>query len=65
MQAFLEPFHDLADIEMLRDALKTKGQLYELTGCIEIGKAHVIYGIGHDYPWKLVVAEDEQKARAI
>ncbi|MCR4693757.1 MAG: transcription-repair coupling factor [Pseudobutyrivibrio sp.] len=63
MKAFLEPYESLVDIESLREALASNGKIYDITGCAD--KAHLIFGLGHDVKYKLVVAADELKAREL
>ena len=61
MKAFLEPFNSLVDVQSLREALKTKGKIYDITGCAD--KAHLVFGVGHDAKYKLLVTSDEMKAK--
>ena len=63
MKAFLEPFESLTAVESLREALLKSGKIYDITGCAD--KAHLIYGIGHDVSYKLIVTSDELKAREL
>ena len=61
--SFIEPFKNLVDIESLREALSSKANVYDITGCAD--KAHLIFGIGHDVKNKIIIAADELKAREI
>ena len=45
--------------------MQKKHKLYGLTGCIEAGISHLIFGIGEDYPWKLVVCSDDARAKEL
>ena len=63
MKAFLEPFNSLVDVQSLREALKTKGKIYDITGCAD--KAHLVFGVGHDAKYKLLVTSDEMKAKEL
>ena len=67
MKTFLEPFLELSDIQELREELKKAkaGKFFELSGCSEAEKAHVMFGIGHDMPFKLIVTFDEMRARGL
>lgn len=63
MKAFLEPFESLTAVESLREALQKHGKIYDITGCAD--KAHLIFGIGHDVKYKLIISSDELKAREL
>ena len=65
MQTFLEPLSSLSEIESLKEGLKKKKKLYGLTGCIEAGISHLVFGIGEGYPWKLVVCADDARAKEL
>ncbi len=63
MKSFLEPFESLVDVESLREALHRYGKIYDITGCAD--KAHLIFGIGHDVKYKIIITSDELKAREL
>ena len=63
MKTFLEPFENLTAVESLREALSRRGRVYDITGCAD--KAHLIFGIGHDINYKLIITADELKAREL
>ena len=63
MKTFLEPFENLTAVESLREALSRRGKVYDITGCAD--KAHLIFGIGHDVDYKLIITADELKAREL
>ena len=63
MKTFLEPFENLTAVESLREALSRRGKVYDITGCAD--KAHLIFGIGHDVNYKLIITADELKAREL
>ncbi|MBR5648466.1 transcription-repair coupling factor [Pseudobutyrivibrio sp.] len=63
MKTFLEPFKSLTAVESLREALLKYGKVYDLTGCAD--KAHLIFGIGVDAKYKLIITSDELKAREL
>ncbi|MBP5324822.1 MAG: transcription-repair coupling factor (superfamily II helicase), partial [Pseudobutyrivibrio sp.] len=63
MKTFLEPFKSLTAVESLREALHKYGKVYDLTGCAD--KAHLIFGIGVDAKYKLIITSDELKAREL
>ena len=65
MKSFLQPFESLVDIQELRGAIKKEKKIYDLSGCSDAEKSHVIYGVGHDTDFKLIVTFDELRAKAI
>ncbi len=65
MKSFLQPMESLVDIQELRKALKEEKKIYDLSGCSDAEKSHVIYGVGHDTDFKLVVTFDELRAKAL
>ena len=65
MKTFLNPLNSLTEIETLKEGLQKKHKLYGLTGCIEAGISHLIFGIGEEYPWKLVVCSDDTRAKEL
>ena len=65
MKSFLQPLESLVDIQELRKALREEKKIYDLSGCSDAEKSHVIYGVGHDADFKLVVTFDELRAKAL
>ncbi len=64
MNTYLLPFADLPAIEEIQKQLQS-GKRAALAGVSDAEKAHVIFGIGHEYPVKLIVTFDELRARAL
>ena len=64
MNTYLLPFSELPAIGELRSQLKN-GKRTGLSGVSDAEKAHVIFGIAHDLPVKLIVTFDELKAKAL
>lgn len=65
MRAFSEPFETLEEMRRLRQALRGDGAFYDVSGCADPAKAQLIYGLGGDYPVRLVVTRDERRARQL
>ncbi len=65
MKAFLEPFSTLVEVQSLRDNLRKEKKIYELSGCMDAQKAHVIYGLGYDLPYKVIITFDELRAKQL
>ena len=65
MRAFLEPLDRLNEIEKLNICLRKETGLQMISGCIDSQKPHLIYGIGREFPYKIIVTFNEQRAREI
>lgn len=65
MKTFLEPFAELAEVQRLREVLRKKKNFYDISGCMDAQKAHLIYGLGQDFSCRLIVTFDEQKAKQL
>ena len=63
MDTFLQPFEGLAEYEEIRKKLKTETGIVQVSGCVESQKAQFAYGMADLAPMKLVVAENDLKAR--
>ena len=65
MKTFLEPLQELEEMRLLREALTKNKKIYDVSGCIDVQKAHLIYGIGEGNPFRLIVTFDEMKAKQL
>ena len=65
MKTFLKPFEEMPQVEELREHLKKETNIYEISGVIDSLKPHLIYGIGYDFPVKLIVTFDEMRAKQL
>ena len=63
MNSFLIPFKDMPNIEEIRDGLAKGTNTYEIVGVLDNFKPHLIYGVGHDVPVKLIITYDENRAK--
>ncbi|WP_194608099.1 transcription-repair coupling factor [Clostridium vitabionis] len=64
-KSFLAPLEELAGFTELREAIQKKQGPVQLSGCLDSQKMHVAMALGEISPWRLIVAQDEQKAREI
>ena len=62
MDAFVQPLHQLADFEELGRQVKKKG-IVQVSGCLDSQKAHFAYGLAREFPFRLVITENDLKAR--
>lgn len=65
MRAFLEPLDRLNEIEKLNITLRKEKGVQMVSGCIDSQKPHLLYGIGRNFPHKIIVTFNEQRAREI
>ncbi len=59
----MKPLEGLAEYEQIRQNLKSNQGVLQVTGCLESQKAHWLYGLSDLHDCRLVVAEDDQKAK--
>ena len=65
MKAFLTPLQGLAEFEQIKEQSKTNKGILQVSGCMESQKSHLIYGLSEIAPYRLILAEDERRAREI
>lgn len=65
MKAFLTPLQGLAEFEQIKEKSKTNKGILQVSGCMESQKSHLIYGLSGIAPYRLILAEDERRAREI
>lgn len=65
MEAFLQPLQNLAEMEQIWKCSKENRGILEITGCMESQKAHLMYGLSGLFPCRLILAEDERRAKEI
>ena len=65
MNTFYEPLLQMEAFDQIREALKKEERLQLITGCVDSQKTHLMYGLGRDYPVKLILTYSELKAKEI
>lgn len=65
MKSFLQPLQNLAEIEEIEKRIKENKGIIQISGCMESQKAHLIYGLSEGYSRRLILAEDERKAKEL
>ena len=65
MKAFLKPLQGLAEFEQIKEKSKTNKGILQVSGCMESQKSHLMYGLSGIAPYRLILAEDERRAREI
>ena len=65
MKALMQPLEDIAGFPELKQGLRKSRGIFVVSGCLESQKAHMIAGLSDDVPCRLIVAENDLKAREI
>ena len=65
MKGFFAPLEGLAEYEQICGKRKKNKGILQVSGCLESQKAHLIYGLGQTASRRLILAEDERRAREI
>lgn len=65
MNTFLEPLRELKEFNDIKDLLRKKNVPLQLTGCIDSQKCHVMYGLGNEYRFKVIITYNDIKAKEI
>ena len=65
MKAFMTPLQGLAEFEQIKEKSKTNKGILQVSGCMESQKSHLMYGLSGIAPYRLMLAEDERRAREI
>ena len=65
MKAFMTPLQGLAEVEQIKEKSKTNKGILQVSGCMESQKSHLMYGLSGIAPYRLILAEDERRAREI
>lgn len=53
MKAIEEVLNDWADYEKIREFLKKEKGIIQISGCVDAGKAHMVYGVGNGFGKKM------------
>ena len=65
MKAFITPLQGLAEFEQIKEKSKTNKGILQVSGCMESQKSHLMYGLSGIAPYRLILSEDERRAREI
>lgn len=65
MKTFLEPLKELKEFNEIQDSLALNQTPVQITGCIDSQKCHLIYGLGQNFPIKVIITYNDIKAREI
>lgn len=65
MKALMEPLEQVGRFDELKRQLKSEQGVAVVTGTLESQKAHLAAGLSQDMPFRLMIAENELKAREL
>ena len=65
MDTFYEPLLQMETFAQIEEALKKDEGLTLVTGCVDSQKTHLMYGLGREWPVKLILTYSELKAKEI
>jgi transcription-repair coupling factor (superfamily II helicase) len=65
LKTFIQPLKELKEFNEIKDNLTLKNTPIQVTGCIDSQKCHLIYGIGQNYNYKVIVTHSELKGKEI
>ena len=65
MDTFYEPLLQMEAFAQIEEALKKNEGLTLVTGCVDSQKTHLMYGLGREWPVKLILTYSELKAKEI
>ena len=65
MNSFLQPLKEMAEFEQINKAAAAAQGIAAVSGCTESQKAHLMYGLSGFFSCRLILAEDERRAREI
>jgi len=65
MQALLAPLKELAEYEQIRDNLQKQVSPIALTGCVDSQKLHMVYGLGRECRYQVIITYNDLRAKEI
>ena len=65
MKTFIQPLHNLAEFEEIQKSIKNNKGVLLLTGCTLSQKANMIHGLSDMLRRRLVICEDEKRAKEL
>jgi transcription-repair coupling factor (superfamily II helicase) len=63
MDAFVQPLYNLAEYEEIEKQIQKQG-IVQVSGCLDSQKAHFINGSAREFPFRLIIVENDLKAKA-
>lgn len=64
MDAFVQPLYELADFDAIIRQLKKPG-IVQVSGCLGLPESSFYQWLLREFPFRLIVAENDLKAKAL
>lgn len=65
MRALLAPLEELGEYEEIKKMLVKESAMIALSGCADSQKLHMIYGLGQDFRYKMIVTFSDLRAKEL
>lgn len=65
MNTLLEPLTGLKEFNEIKESLRKNRTPIQVTGCMDSQKCHLIYGLGENVRYKIIITHNELKAKEI
>ena len=65
MQALIAPLRELAEYETVQKKCKKEVGIFQLVGCVNSQKTHMMYALSDGFDFKIIAASSEMKAKQI
>ncbi len=65
METLLAPLREINAYNAAKECIDRKKLPIHISGCMDSQKAHIIYGLSQGISWKVIIAQNEIKAREI
>ncbi|NCB92261.1 MAG: transcription-repair coupling factor [Clostridia bacterium] len=62
MDAFVQPLYNLADFDEIEKQIQKQG-IVQVSGCLDSQKAHFANGLAREFPFRLIIVENDLKAK--
>lgn len=65
MKSILEPLSELKEFQEIQKNIQDNLSPVQVTGCMDSQKSHLIAGLGEEYPYKVIIAANDIKAKEL
>lgn len=65
METWTAPLEEIHAYRSAREAIERDRLPLHISGCVESQKCHMVYGLGQERQWRLIIAANEIRAREI
>ena len=65
LKTLLEPLEKINAFRQAEECIDRGKLPVHISGCIDTQKCHFIYGLSKDIPWKIIITQNEIRAREI